>query len=293
MLIEVELCNGLRKIGNNALRSCTSLERIGVPSTVTEIGEGAVQNCTALREVVLRDGLQKIGFGAFLCCQSLESVAIPSTVATIGKFSFWCCTSLRNVVFCEGLNVIGNQAFQSCKLLQSVTIPSTVATIGERAFFDCTSLRAVRFDEGIHHIKQRAFAGCNSLCSINIPPNSFAIDWSDVPRCRLLQDSTISPLVGLVGQTIVSGKLGASPHPSAEVERQINAIIGRQNESKEEKLELVRDFIGHFRMVDATTNLMLAIRKARIDGHGQQDVESIIIGGVLPFLRSNNKWVYL
>ena len=212
---------------------------------------------------------------------------------TIGEATFWWCTSLREVVFCEGLNEIGNEAFRACNLLQSVTIPSTVATIGERAFVNCTSLRAVRFDEGIHHIKQRAFERSNSLRSINIPPNSFGIDWSDVPRCRLLQDLTISPLIGLAGQTIVSGKLGASPHRSAEVERQINAIIGRQNESKEEKLELVRDFIGHFKMVDATTNLMLTIRKARIDGHGQQDVESIIIGGALTFLRSNNKWVYL
>ena len=53
---------------------CSSLERIILPSTVTDIGQQAFEGCKSLREVVLNEGLEKIGGVSFQNCKSLESI---------------------------------------------------------------------------------------------------------------------------------------------------------------------------------------------------------------------------
>ena len=52
---------------------------IKLPSTVTEVGQGAFKGCTNLREVELNEGLEKIGYGAFYRCTSLPSIKLPLT----------------------------------------------------------------------------------------------------------------------------------------------------------------------------------------------------------------------
>ena len=68
-LREVELNEGLQKIGRMAFVSCPSLKSIKLPSTVTEIGINAFSRCRNLREVTLNDGLQKFGDSAFSNCE--------------------------------------------------------------------------------------------------------------------------------------------------------------------------------------------------------------------------------
>ena len=91
ILREVVLKEGLRTIGENAFRSCTSLSNIIMPSTVTEIDICAFRGCPNLREVVLNDGLRKIGWWAFQECASLSSITIPFTVTEIGYAAFDSC----------------------------------------------------------------------------------------------------------------------------------------------------------------------------------------------------------
>ena len=77
-LIEVELCEGLQQIQQNAFLVCYSLERISIPSSVKEIGFGAFMYCSQLRNVELGEGLENIGRYAFAYCGSLERIVVPS-----------------------------------------------------------------------------------------------------------------------------------------------------------------------------------------------------------------------
>ncbi|KAL7529258.1 hypothetical protein ACHAWF_002907 [Thalassiosira exigua] len=304
-LREVDLGNVV-SIGNSAFYVCSNLVRVRFPPTVVEMGDAAFGGCRSLVEVELCEGLRNIGKQSFSHCMSLKRISVPSTVAEIGDDAFRECPALSEVTPCEGLKMIGNMAFLGCKSLESVTFPSTVAIIGKKSFCYCRSLRAVYFGEGIHHIGAGAFGGSSSLLHLDIPPNAFVIEWGDVPNCRFVENfiapSTVEVAIvcaaGEIGipaaQTIVSGKLGKlSPHSLAIVKGQMDAILGRQDETMEEKVEMIRAFIAHYKMVDATTTLELAIRKVGLDVRGEQDVESIIIRGVLPYFRSENKWVYL
>ena len=87
-VISVRFDDGLQKIGDGAFRDCSSLERIELPSTVTEIGYDAFHSCRNLKEVTFNVGLKKIGDGVFHDCTSLENVKLPSTVTDIGQNAF-------------------------------------------------------------------------------------------------------------------------------------------------------------------------------------------------------------
>ena len=91
------LNEGLKIIAENAFRSCTSLESIRLPSTITEVDEDTFYQCNNLRVVILKEGLKKISHGAFENCNTLESISLPSTVTEINDGIFEGCSSLREV----------------------------------------------------------------------------------------------------------------------------------------------------------------------------------------------------
>ncbi|KAL7553571.1 hypothetical protein ACHAWF_016885 [Thalassiosira exigua] len=298
-LREVDLGNAV-VIGKTAFCRCESLVRIRLPPTVTEIETVAFARCTALVEVEFCEGLQIIGEGAFYDCRSLKRFISPSTLTEILKSAFWQCSALTEVVFHEGLRQIGDRAFSETSV-ESVSITSALIGIGENSFSACSSLRAVTFGEGTHNIKGSTFSDCDSLPGLSIPHNSFYIycRWSDdVPRCFFIKDWILPRGQGnafnSTMRSIISGKLGnMGPNRSLIIQGAIDNILGREGATKVQKLDMIRTFIDQHRMVDATTALELAIRKAGIDVRGEQDVETIIIGGVLPFLKNNGKWFYL
>ena len=109
-LNEVELNDGMQKVGDFAFFGCASLTRIEVPSSVTEIGCSAFYGCANLREVVLNEGLQK-------------------SVTEVGSYAFFLCINLREVVLNEGLQKIRDNAFAHCTSSTVIKFP----TISKRA----------------------------------------------------------------------------------------------------------------------------------------------------------------
>ena len=182
--------NELVKIGEDAFAHCTSLERISIPYTVTDIDEGAFYRCSSLREVVLNEGLVKIGKNAFLGCESLESITLPSTVMDIDELAFQDCSGLKEVVLNEGLVSVGKYAFQECQTLESITLPSTVTNIEKGAFYRCSGLKKVVLNDGTKKIETQAFYGCESLERINLPSSLV-----EIGRCAFQDCSELSEVV--------------------------------------------------------------------------------------------------
>ncbi|KAL7551530.1 hypothetical protein ACHAWF_014716 [Thalassiosira exigua] len=289
-LREVDLGN-VTKIGAFAFFACSSLAHVFLPPHVTEISAMAFDDCSGLVRVELCEGLQIIGNAAFEYCWSLEQINFPRTLTEIGDEAFVLCKALKQVALPEGLRKVKRSAFVNCTSLEVLTVRSNFTDIGKSAFFGCGSLRAIQFCEGIHHIASDSFENCTSLRSVSVPPSSFLIEWGNAPNCRLLRSSTIPPYVDGHDRTVVSGKLGGmSLQLLSEAEERINGLIGQQDQTMEEKLDQLRGSIAHFKMLDATTCLELAIRKADIEA---QNVESIVMNGVLPFLKIGNKWDFL
>lgn len=83
----------IKKIGANAFYGRTNLVTLTVGSQVTEIGETAFKNCTALSTINFNQNKSittdiNIGAQAFYSCKSLSHVTLPVNVAKIGKNAF-------------------------------------------------------------------------------------------------------------------------------------------------------------------------------------------------------------
>lgn len=64
---------------------------------VTDVADGAFQNCTGLTSINLPEGMYYIKGGTFSGCSSLKSVTIPASVFIYGDYAFSYCTSLTSI----------------------------------------------------------------------------------------------------------------------------------------------------------------------------------------------------
>lgn len=115
---------------------------------VKRIGERAFKDST-VQTVGLPEGLVEIGEEAFCGCRSLTFAGLPDSLRVIGTYAFGDCVSLTDVFLPEGLERIGNYAFAE-SALASAQIPASVTEIGEGAFavFAEAGLTAFTVDPG-------------------------------------------------------------------------------------------------------------------------------------------------
>lgn len=68
-----------------------------LPTTITQIGAKAFQNCTNLSTVIIPEGVQVIALLAFGGCTGLKCVRLPSTINTISSTAFLGATNLEHI----------------------------------------------------------------------------------------------------------------------------------------------------------------------------------------------------
>ena len=133
-LIYVNFLNqNIKKIPVDCFDTCGLLS-ITIPSSVTEIEDGAFHSTFYLERVNLNEGLESIGNRSFENSNSIKELKFPSTLKSIGEKSFYDNSSLVKLELNDGLETIGENAFLGCRSLKSVTIPASVTSIGEKAF---------------------------------------------------------------------------------------------------------------------------------------------------------------
>jgi len=72
---------------------------------------------SSIHSVIIGEGITNIGDGAFEDCPNLTSVTIPTTVRIIGITSFMNCTSLKNITLPACVSEIQGGAFYGCSNL--------------------------------------------------------------------------------------------------------------------------------------------------------------------------------
>ena len=100
-LKSVQLPDTLKTIGDSAFNSCTSLESVVIPDSVTAIYYGSVfVGCTSLKTAKLGDGLGVVSERMFEGCTSLESVTLPNyRDITICADAFKNCPALTDIYY--------------------------------------------------------------------------------------------------------------------------------------------------------------------------------------------------
>lgn len=183
----------------------TSITKLTVPETVTEVGNMAFAYNYQLKSVVFEEGskLEELSSGAFIGCTSLQSAQLPASLKIIRRSAFEKCENLAVVNLPDGLESIGAAAFQNCSSLEEVVFPDKLINIGRQAFYyaglkkvvipdsvrdtyesdgqtvipaigyaafhSCTQLELAVVGNGITTITEGAFGYCTSLKTLYLP----------------------------------------------------------------------------------------------------------------------------
>ena len=141
---EVELHDGVSRIGKLAFYNCRCLERLTGATGVRLIDEGAFYRCKRLRDLEFGNKkLGRIGVGAFSRCASLLGLKIPS-VTIVDGFAFQYCVNMTDIEFGEGLDQVKESAFLNCYSLRRVAMPLKAGLIRDNDVFQgCRNMAKV------------------------------------------------------------------------------------------------------------------------------------------------------
>ena len=215
----------VKTIGRSAFSSCSSLKKIEIPDSVTEIGDYAFQYCGSLTEVTGGRQLKKIGYEAFQYCRKLESITLSSTIKEFSSYIFDECDRLKtagpssgdynikigftgnipdtplsnseveSVVLPEGLTELNVYALGGCTKLKEVTLPSGLKSIPTNAFISCSSLTEIEIPDSVTEIGDYAFQYCGSLTEVTGGRQLKKIGYEAFQYCRKLESITLYPTV--------------------------------------------------------------------------------------------------
>lgn len=167
--IESVVISGAVDVPRDMFGKCTGLKKVTLKNGVRSIGEDAFRDCSSLESVIFENTvLEKISDGAFWGCSALSSIALPDSVTEIERNAFF-ETGLRNIQFPEKLTLIGGGAFCNCKNLKQVQLPPQLKELGEGAFFNCENLTQIQLPAQLNKLGTDAFRNCTSLDKIDIP----------------------------------------------------------------------------------------------------------------------------
>ena len=142
------------------------LRNLGIPETITEMGDYQFYNCINLTGITLSNAIQTIGQYAFAGCTNLATVTLSSSAKTIGQYAFANCAKLNSISIPASVETINNHAFDGCTNLATVTLSSSVKTIGQYAFANCSKLEAITIPASVETINHYAFNGCSALTKV-------------------------------------------------------------------------------------------------------------------------------
>lgn len=152
---EVNIPEGVQKIGDGTFWDCPNLESVSIPKGVTYIGEQAFCG-SGLKSVIIPDGTIYLGGSAFSGCNNLKSITIPGSVESIGWYTISHCTALEEVVIGHGVKKIDGHALEGCSTLKELSIPGSVYDMGDDIFQGCSdelSLTVVTGSKGEEYAK--------------------------------------------------------------------------------------------------------------------------------------------
>ncbi len=159
---KVILPSSVTEIGGSAFKGASALSEINLEN-VTKIEESAFSRCSSLVDLNLNN-VTSLGNGAFEECKSLMQVELGET-NEIPNYCFQSCTSLTNINL-ENINRIGSYAFAGCRSLDNIRTDN-ITSIGEWGFSGCSTLNNINLEK-VETLGDNAFNSCSSLTEANL-----------------------------------------------------------------------------------------------------------------------------
>ncbi len=220
-LQRIESVMGGDGIGNTVTEGsfsyCSSLKRFEVPATVTVIGAGAFNDCTALEELVIpsntaltkltgyvyRDeyvlGAKQQTAGIVEGCMALKILRIPAKIRTINNYAF-ANSGIETVIFEEGslCTKLGDAVFANCPYLKDFEIPQSVKVLGNCVFINCESLENLDLSQ-FTSVGKTLISGCKSLKSIVLPNYLTELTAGFFKGCTSIESCILPKSINKIG----------------------------------------------------------------------------------------------
>lgn len=120
--LDLSACAGLRRIGHRVFASCTDLEELRLPDSVSEMGEEVLFGCTSLRDFRLPSAMTEVPAmtltGASEMCD--VSGVLHEGLKTIGAYSLTGLAGVTEVTLPESVGRIDSGAFEGWSALGRV-----------------------------------------------------------------------------------------------------------------------------------------------------------------------------
>ncbi|MGN0514043.1 MAG: leucine-rich repeat protein [Lachnospiraceae bacterium] len=201
------------KIAEGCFINCSTLETIVIPQTVTTVGNGSFNGCTALKKVHISDGAEtlELGYktsevsGLFYDCP-LEELYLGRNInydsRSSGdqpqfKISPFKGTVLNTIRIGNHVTKIPISCFSGTKI-SSIEIPNSVTQIDDAAFWACSNLTDVKLSDNTTIIGGYAFSGC-PFSKITIPSKVEYINAGAFQQCKNLTEISIPSSVIMIG----------------------------------------------------------------------------------------------
>ena len=167
-LTTLRLPAGATTIEHEAMRGCTSLAQLAIPSAAVSVAPST--GCTSLAAISVpaantayssHDGVLFTADGKEITWFPMGKTgdyALPESVTSIGDRAFAGCAITR-FTLPDGLKEIGQAAFFGSKV-EEVTLPDGLRLIPTATFQQCTSLHTVRMGSKAELVSDYAFDGC-------------------------------------------------------------------------------------------------------------------------------------
>ncbi len=118
----------VRSIMDYEFISISSITEVEIPEGVIKIGPGAFAHFEYLTTITIPEGVTEISEQAFYCCSGLTAISLPDTLTKVGDCAFQGCYNLADMTIPESVTTIGFLAFTDCRRLQELIILNTLAS---------------------------------------------------------------------------------------------------------------------------------------------------------------------
>lgn len=147
-LKEAKLPSTINELSGTAFDGDSELEKTTENSDGLTISNGVLlRGQDAEGDVVIPSTVTEIQEGAFSGNNNITSVEIPSSVKSIPSLAFSNCSSLKEITIENGVKIIGDSAFEATAISR-INLPSSVSDIGSFAFSGCQNLKEVSYKDG-------------------------------------------------------------------------------------------------------------------------------------------------
>lgn len=235
VITAIEIGTGITYIGQHAFSKFTSLKKVNISYSVSEIGDAAFDDCDKLsnfivsdknkyfstlngnlydknkkklvqyavgkneKSIVVPSSVKKLGSFSFSGCKNLVSITLPNKLVSIDDAVFSNCYNLAKITIPKSVRYIGFNSFFNCKKLKTIVIPTKVKNLFSSVFYGCTSLSKVVINKGKTNIGEYAFGNCINLTTIDIPSGIIYINDGAFRGCKKLNSVVIPMTVKYVG----------------------------------------------------------------------------------------------